>query len=216
MTKTVMDLNLRKFPRLRSVVLRGTTVYWRLRERYLQNYLFIHINKTGGRSIETALGCVYEHKTARQKRREMGAEVWADKFTFAFVRNPWDRVVSQYSYRHRTGQEEHVGRDLSFDAWVRAVYGEQEKPVGANDVLFLPQSDWVTDEAGEYLVDFVGRFERFEDDFQHVCDRIGVTKSLPHKNKSSRGHYRTYYTDETAGIVARYFAEDIDRFDYSF
>ena len=205
-----MDLNLRQFPRLRAVALRGATTYWRLRERYLQNYLFIHINKTGGRSIETALGCVYEHKTARQKRREVGAAVWDEKFTFAFVRNPWDRVVSQYFYRRQTEQG---AEDLSFEDWVRRVYAEQDPQLRSREVLFLPQSDWVTDENGDYLVDFVGRFERFEEDFQHVCDRIGVAKSLPHKNKSSRGDYRAYYTDETAGIVARYFAEDIDRFD---
>ena len=207
-------VNLRAFPRVRSLVLKGATAYWRFRERYIQNYLFIHINKTGGRSVETALGCVYEHKTARQKRNEVGIDVWMDKFTFAFVRNPWDRVVSQYAYRHRKNAESDTS--ISFDTWVRRVFEEQDPAYRPREELFLPQSHWVTDEHGELLVDFVGRFERFEEDFQYVCDQIDVTTSLPHKNKSSRDPYPTYYTDETAKIVARYFEKDIERFDYSF
>ena len=208
-----MKLNLRAFPKVRSLVLRGTSAYWRLRERYFQNYLFIHINKTGGRSIETALGCTYEHKTARRKRKEVGANVWNDKFTFAFVRNPWDRIVSQYFYRRHTEQGV---ENLSFEDWVRHVYAEQYPVYRSREVLFLPQSDWVTDECGELLVDFVGRFERFEENFQYVCNQIGIEASLPHKNKSSRDPYPTYYTDETANIVARYFKKDIERFGYSF
>jgi hypothetical protein len=208
-----MDINLRRFPRVRALALKPVGVYWRLRERYFQDYLFIHINKTGGRSIETALGCIYEHKTARQKRREIGAEVWDDKFTFTFVRNPWDRLVSQYFYRRQTNQG---AEDLEFQEWVRRVYAERDPELRSREVLFLPQSDWVTDDEGNALVDFVGRFERFEDHFQYVCDRLDVRKSLPHKNKSSRETYQTYYTNDTAEIVAEYFAEDIERFDYSF
>lgn len=209
-------MNLRAYPKLRSAALWGAARYWRFRERYLQDYLFIHINKTGGRSIETALGCLYEHKTARQKRDEVGAAVWADKFTFAFVRNPWDRAVSQYVYRRKTQQDSLAEQELPFEAWVRRVFGEQDARYRSNPVLFLPQADWVTDAHGDLMVDFVGRFERFEDDFQHVCSQLGIDETLPHTNKSSRGDYRSYYTAETAAIVGRYFADDVARFGYTF
>lgn len=209
-------ITLRPFPRLRAVALKGARIYWRLRERYFQNYLFIHINKTAGRSIETALGCVYEHKTALQKRKEVGSDVWDRKFTFTFVRNPWDRVVSQYEYRHFSNQDHEQGDIPSFNAWVRRVYGKHDSESRSDNLLFRPQADWVTDERGNLMVDFVGRFERLEEDFRHVCDQIGAEASLPHKNKSSRDPYPTYYTEDTANIVARYFAEDIERFRYTF
>ena len=75
-------------------------------ERHLQNYIFIHINKTGGTSIERALGGKFQHKTAREKIAELGEAVWQAKFTFAFVRNPWDKMVSQYplSRPHQQGR----------------------------------------------------------------------------------------------------------------
>ena len=211
-----MPPSLRKYPALRSIALKGTNAYWRLRERYLQNYLFIHINKTGGRSVETALGCVYEHKTARQKIEEIGPDVWNDKFTFAFVRNPWDRAVSQYAYRTKTNQHADVDADMPFETWVRRAFVERDPELINKDILFRPQSDWVTDADGSMLVDFVGRFERFAEDFAHVCKQIGVEADLPHKNRSSRGSYTTYYDAETARIVERFFAEDIERFEYTF
>jgi hypothetical protein len=211
-----MDFNLRRFPNLRAVVLEGIGAYWRLRERYLQNYLFIHINKTGGRSIETALGCIYEHKTALQKRCEVGGDVWRKKFTFAFVRNPWDRVVSQYFFRLETRQDGIFENDISFEDWVRLVYQERSQAYLTHRNLFIPQSAWVTDEDGHQIIDFVGRFEQIETDFERVADRIGFDGDLPHKNESSRNHYRDYHTDETKKIVSRFFEEDIKRFGYKY
>ena len=198
------------------MVLWGAGRYWRFRERYLQNYLFIHIPKTGGRSVEAALGCLYEHKTARHKRREVGEVLWDNKFTFAFIRNPWDRSVSHYFYLRQTGQDHLEEQDISFENWVRLVFGEQDPRYRSKPLHFAPQTEWVSDERGNLMVDFIGYFERFEEDFQEVCRHIGVQKKLPHKNKSSRGDYRAYYTDETAQIISDYFASDIERFGYHF
>ena len=50
-------------------------------------FVFIHINKTGG-SIELALGCPPEHKTAVVKRKELGKDAWKKLFSFTSVRNP--------------------------------------------------------------------------------------------------------------------------------
>ena len=74
------------------------------KQKYLQKFVFIHINKTAGSSIEKALKLRFEHKTALEKRAEIGPELFAEKFVFAFVRNPWDKVVSHYHYRVRTNQ----------------------------------------------------------------------------------------------------------------
>ena len=66
----------------------------RLRERYWLDYSFVHINKTGGTSVVVALGLPFGHLTAREKIEQLGRERWDGRFTFAFVRNPWDRVAS--------------------------------------------------------------------------------------------------------------------------
>src|SRR5262249_5469512 len=67
-------------------------------------FLFVHIQKTGGTSLEKVLcaacpqvqqlGCRHDHASSACKI--LGPD-YHDYFKFAFVRNPWDRLVSWYS-----------------------------------------------------------------------------------------------------------------------
>jgi hypothetical protein len=65
-------------------------------------YVFIHINKTAGSSIEAALGLQLSHFSAREVIASIGEETWKNVFKFTVVRNPWDKVVSHYHYRVQT------------------------------------------------------------------------------------------------------------------
>ena len=78
------------------------------------------------------------------------------------------------------------------------------------------QHDYVTNENGKVMVDFLGRYERLEQDFAAACDRIGIAPRLPHLNKSDRNSYQIYYTPETRDIVATLCRRDIELFGYSF
>lgn len=64
--------------------------------------------------------------------------------------------------------------------------------------------------------DFVGRFERLNEDFQVVCERLGIQAQLPHVNASKHRHYTTYYDDYRRDLVAHHFKHDIERFGYRF
>ncbi|MGB6167273.1 MAG: sulfotransferase family 2 domain-containing protein [Geitlerinemataceae cyanobacterium] len=178
--------------------------------------VFIHINKTGGSSIGVALGLKWEHKTAIEKIEEIGRKQWDKKLTFAWVRNPWDKVVSHYCYRVKTNQTNLAVNPIEFPDWVKLSYGEKNPEYYDKPKMFMPQSDWITDVSGEVLVDFVGRFENFERDFQKVCDRLKYKAKLPHKKKSERGEYQSYYDRESRKIIEKWFCEDIDRFGYKF
>lgn len=182
--------------------------------KYLNRFIFIHINKTGGSSVESALGLPFTHLTAREWIADIGENRWRRRFSFAFVRNPWDRVASQYYFRV---MRNHLGTNpIPFNDWVRRAYGEHDPRFYDRPKMFMPQSDWITDERGEVLVDFVGAFERFEDDFRFVRERIGRRAELPHVKQSKRRDFREIYVPETRAIVAEGFAGDIDRFGYSF
>ena len=76
-------------------------------------FIFIHIGKTGGTSVEKVLcahldidfettkkspsGEWWKHAWAKGMRGRVGASTWNDYFTFAFVRNPFDMILSLYS-----------------------------------------------------------------------------------------------------------------------
>lgn len=198
-------------------------MWWRLErlryylhERYLQDFVFIHINKTAGSSIERALGLRFEHKTALEKRAELGERAWSRRFKFAFVRNPWDKVFSHYNYRLATNQTGLGERPLDFNTWVKLTYGEQHPAYYDQPKMFMPQWNWISDPAGTLLIDFVGRFEHLARDFETVCNRLGRHAELPHLKKTVRNDYRGYYTPASRDIVARWFATDIENFGYSF
>jgi len=79
------------------------------------------------------------------------------------------------------------------------------------------QLDYVTDENGNLLVDFIGRLENFDDDVHEVFNKIGVPlERVPHKNRSRHQHYSTFYTPDTEMIVRERFKRDIEYFGYEF
>jgi chondroitin 4-sulfotransferase 11 len=167
--------------------------------------IFIHVIKTGGISIATALDMKVKqcHLSATKIKKKVGGDVWNDYFKFSFVRNPFDKIISQYHYnRGKFGFE-----DCTFKEYVRA-WSKGVK------ISSCPQfNSYYINEP----LDFIGRFENLQHDFNIVCDKIGISqKQLPHKNKSKHKHYTEYYDDETRQIVAEKFAKDIEYFRYKF
>lgn len=190
--------------------------YADLQSRYLQDWVFIHINKTGGSSIEKALGMQFDHRSARDKVAAIGRPAWNRKFSFSFVRNPWDKVVSHYHYRLKTAQSGFREDPPDFASWVRLAYAERDPRYFDQPLMFAPQMDWIGDQQDRILVNFVGRFERLQDDFAQVCERIGKQATLPHLKASQHAHYSSYYDGDSQAIVAQHFARDIEHLDYRF
>jgi hypothetical protein len=156
-------------------------------------------------------------------------------FKFSFVRNPWDRIVSEYKYR---------GYPVKVD--FKTYLFKHLPPPGWSDTYshVMPQYDFLHDETGTLLVDFVGKYETLQAGFDTVCARLGIPPTrLPWVNRSlekarltslrelrkrlrralwSRerkhtfGHYTEYYDDESRDFVARLYGRDIDAFGYSF
>lgn len=181
-------------------------------------FIFIHINKTAGTSIGKAIGLpVKHHQTAKEIIAAIGMDNWDSAYKFTLVRNPWDKVVSHYEYRRKRNKTELATRNISFVEWVKKTYGpEKDSFYYNNPKAFQAQVEWLKDNEDEISVDFVGKFESINKDFNHIASVIGLDASLPHLNASKRRAYQSYYDDETMEIVARWFAEDIELFGYSF
>ena len=192
--------------------------------------LFVHIPKTGGNSVDVAL-TVRRHKeylrrgapfhlspshiTAVQIRRLIKPELWNTCFKFAFIRNPWDQRVSQF-FHQKKGLGE-GGRRASI---ARTSKGFKHFLMNWGlDITTMQrtQMDYIVDKQGKVIIDFVGRFENFEEDFKYVCKEAGYKpRPLPHHNKTKHKHYTEYYTDETREIVAKKFRKDIAYGNYEF
>jgi len=187
-----------------------------LRQRYFGNVVFIHINKTGGRSIEKSLNLPFEHKTALEKIDEMGKQRWERVYKFTSVRNPWDKVISHFNYRVETNQTNLRTKPIKFKEWVKLTYGNKAPLYYDIPKMFMPQLDWITDHEGKILVDFICRFENLNNDFSVLCEKLGRNATLPHINSSKHGNYREYYDDDTIEIIAKSFSRDIEKFVYKF
>lgn len=154
------------------------------------------------------------HTSADTLRRNLPAGVFEDLFTFAFVRNPWDLLVSYYHFlaarqddvTHASHRRRLVGRLADFESYVRYEIGRGK----------ISQTRMVADRKGRVLVTFLGRFETLGTDFAHVCRRIGVVATLGRANRTSRGDYRDYYSPRLIALVRDHLAEDVERFGYAF
>ncbi|MEH0157673.1 sulfotransferase family 2 domain-containing protein [Limibacter armeniacum] len=190
-----------------------------LRKGGKRNYVFIHINKTGGTSIAEVIGLSKKkHLTVKQLVRLINSNEWESAYKFAFVRNPWDKVVSHYKYRVKTNQCNMLNSPIGFNEWVECTYGnKKDYYYYDNPIMFQSQLDWLKNNEELIDVDFIGKFERIVDDFKIVANNIGLENcDLPHLNKTKKVNYRDYYNDNTAGIIERHFKEDIMKFGYEY
>lgn len=105
---------------------------------------------------------------------------------------------------------------VEFNEWVKRADGDRDPQYYDKPRMFMPQVNWISDEDGRSMIDFVGRLERLQEDFQTICQRIGTKADLPHEKRSPNRDYRRAYTPATADIVARWFARDVEEFAYSF
>jgi Sulfotransferase family len=222
-------------------------------------YVFVHIHKTAGEAVTAALlsGCrrndivcgpvhrgrdtdkafgtdyggLHKHSHALEIREVMGGVLWHDYFTFSFVRNPYYRILSLYTYIEMMVQGQGVRRYVppslrknrlwrwpgtkayldtrSFSEFIRHDDFVQHEP-GAQ-----PMVDWLTDQ-GKVLVSFIGKVESLEKDFAQITASIGMAQSaVPPKNVSrSRVRLRDYYRGADFDYVFDRYRADFETFGY--
>ena len=185
--------------------------------------VFIHIPKCGGSSVEkafdintrkndtfcsdTMFGENSQHYTYDEILCKSKKDV-SKYFSFAFVRNPWSRLVSEYFWRRNILN---TFKDCSFLEFIKNIVPTHK------GVHFKQQSEFILDSNDNILIDYIGKIETFDTDWAHVCNIINKdTRSLCKANRTSHKHYTKYYNNESREIVATLYARDIKCFDYDF
>ena len=74
----------------------------------------------------------------------------------------------------------------------------------------------MVDEHKRLRVDYVGRYQRLQHDFNVIARRLGVAATLGAQNRSPHPDYRDYYDRESRRIVGELYRRDIELFGYDF
>lgn len=179
--------------------------------------IFIHNERTGGVSIRKHL-LHYEtqferigstkHYTASETADRVGS-LWNEYFTFGFVRNPYERLLSWY-LACKGNRHEWKGNDIA-DFFIQFENFEDCLNATPHPRILISQYEKVKG------VDFIGRFENYEKDFSELCR---IYFHIPYKylqvNTSFHANYKQYYTAQMQKRATEWFKEDLERFNYAF
>jgi len=187
-------------------------------------FIFVHIPKCCGSSIETTLAddsCIFRSSTWPHNLKlnyplnhctlgdiEESKVLYPnfDKFySFTFVRNIFDRLVSEYFYlKDRLKLSNDIKKEL--------IYLANQSQIGLIGNHCMCQHKFINDK-----INFIGKLENLQEAFDTICDKIGIPQqTLPQINQTNHKHYTEYYDNETREIVAEKYAKDIEYFGYKF
>jgi hypothetical protein len=140
---------------------------------------------------------------------------WQSYFRFAFLRNPFARILSGYL---NSGWNFYY-QDLSFRDFVNQLPDKLELP--NSDLINIhlkPFGNFVPRINGEFYLDFLGKTESFEEDFNEILYSSGIKNvlSFPTINRSEHEGYQNYYDSGTQKIVGKLYEEEIELGKYLF
>lgn len=209
-----------------------------------RKFIFVHIPKTGGTSLSLALeakamkddiliGDTPKAKNRRKRYKDVSVSgrLWKHSrltdiyglltqdqienyFVFTIVRNPWDRMVSYYHWL-KTQNFQHpavtIAQDNSFSDFLLdpAIHRSLQ-----NDTA----RQYVCDRDGIERCNMYLRMEYLSQDAERLVQSLGLKlPELPHDNRSERDKsYVDYYDANNKAMISKVFADDIERFEYSF
>ena len=190
---------------------------------FKRRFVFVHIPKTGGTSLATALeeraaaddilvGDTPKAQRRRKRQQTINApgRLWkhstlrdvagiylTDAFVFTLIRNPWDRLVSYYHWLREQGFDHpavQVAQNTDFGEFLRDA--SVQAAVRQHDY-----ASYVSDAVGQERCDLFARLEH-PDDLEPLWQHLGFALSIPQINRSERnGDWRGYCAAGSYEIV---------------
>ncbi|MBE1282310.1 MAG: hypothetical protein GJ676_03265 [Rhodobacteraceae bacterium] len=158
-----------------------------------------------------------DHMTAQTMRDLVGRTAWANLYSFAIVRNPWDRVFSLFNYLRK---ENDIPEEWSFSEFVEhMVTADENSAYLSFHALRFGSADFVTDETGSLIVTKIVRFENRQSELREVAQRLQLPElGTAHLQSASPtgADFRSAYDAKTRDLVGERFKLDIELFNYEF
>lgn len=181
-----------------------------------KKFIFFHLYKVAGTSLRNVLSPYQDFRMNKHDKPNMflnkfGRDLYDKYYTFAFVRNPWDWQVSLYFYmlRDYTHHQHNLMKSFNGDytKYVEWRVNEDCKP----QYMFLSEN---ADLESPITLDFIGRYENLNQDFEYVKNHLALQGNLPHLNKTDHKKYKEYYNKDTWRMIQEAYKIDIDYFGY--
>ncbi|MDN3595043.1 sulfotransferase family 2 domain-containing protein [Zunongwangia endophytica] len=205
--------------------------------------IFIHISKCAGSSIETAFGIDVsnnsesnnsnlfgwneelkmhlQHATPEEliQNNLLSSHEWNNYYKFIIVRNPWDRLYSDYCW---LSKEQNIND--SFFNYINAT-GKFSKVLNCKNILY--RGDHLKSQINYFCLDNqkidydqVIFFEQIQNGLEKVCRDLELPSSFFSKKvnmgKKKKNHYSFFYNQRRKDIVKEKFKNDIEFLNYFF
>jgi len=165
-----------------------------------------------------------KHMPARHIKRVIGSDLWNKCFKFTFVRNPFSWVVSSFFFWVKVKRSQMPANGIMTMDNFEEVVSYYRTDVGRRYDECSPirsQHSFICNAKGKVMVDFVGRFENLQSDFDTVCECIGVkpiTLLKQNTSQASRGvDWREHYRQNPGAkrLVETHWGRDLKAFNYT-
>ncbi|MEZ9421680.1 sulfotransferase family 2 domain-containing protein [Vibrio breoganii] len=184
--------------------------------------IFVHIPKCAGTSVLSMLmgDTLFRDHLTYMEFKQANPYLYERYFKFCFVRNPYERLVSAYTYLSAGGNGKD---DLYFKELFREKYPSFEdfvlyfldSSVIHEHKLFKPQYLYVCNIKKELMVDYVGKLENIDKDIIVIKKRLGISTDLIKANTSPKQDSSNYYTNKkVSDKVFELYKHDFSVFEY--
>ncbi len=178
-----------------------------------KNFVWFRVGKVGTRTIlDLFMQANLELTAEHPYRIYYPVNRYKEYFKFAFVRNPWDRLVSCWRDKViKKNEFEFSDEEQDFESFIDYVTTNVNLEYGNHHLRLQSRLIDLNH------IDYLGRFETFEIDLKEVMSLLDIEATIKKKNASNRKvDYREYYTERTKNKVAELYEKDIRIFNYEF
>ena len=194
-----------------------------------KKFIFFHVPKNAGCTINRVLyhACkqhiifpklVYDMQNnyildgcAERFIKQVKIKNPSDFFKFAFVRNPYDKLVSGWQYAMKITKI-----DISFESFVKNL----DKYRRYDTILWhsiISQTTHLSDKNNNLLIDWYGKVENIQKDIKIVLDKLNLSmQKIDRLNAIKHKHWTKYYTPKLKDLVYKRFQKDFENFNYDY
>lgn len=185
--------------------------------------IYVHIPKTAGTSVSFSLfgNLAWGHHKIRDYEKIFTRRTINHYLKFAFVRHPQTRLYSAFSFLKKGGStskdsnwaRKNLDMYNDFDSFVQLWVNETNI---FDYVHFIPQYQFLIDSEDKMRIDFIGKFEQLESDYEKICRKLNINAKLMRKNitKETVGK-QMVVSNKSEDIIRDVYRKDFEVFNYS-